>query len=141
METIFIPRNRTVLNKVQKAIKKSQKSLLCVTAGNIAKNHMIEVIGTDLFKKKALKDLKIHIITEEPKKLNNDPISERLPPNIRFRFVRDPLQAHLLIIDKKEVFVKLSTTGSFAENPSIWSSNPCLVAIAHNYFEHCGIIQ
>ena len=77
----------------------------------------------------------IQIITEAPKKVNIKQTISRGAPNIKFRFVRDPPQAHLLIIDEKEVFFKLSTLGIFAEKPSIWSCNPCLVAIAQNYFE------
>ena len=94
---------------------------------------MFDVIDTDLFKQKNKSKIKVQIITEEPDKKLFPKIGKKLKFNIRS--IHDSPKAHFLIIDEKELFLKSSTKGFFAEMPSIWTTNSCLVAISQNYFE------
>lgn len=134
LETIYIPGKNALLKKVEKSIINAKISMQCISSwGNMTK-HMFEVFGTDLFKEKKKSQIKIQIITD-----GNDNEKSLLPvvtnPNFTFRSIHIPAKAHFLIIDKKEVFFKISTKGFFSEIPSLWSINSSLVAICLNYFE------
>ena len=85
-------------------------------------------------------NIEIQFVTEKPEnpkrklKSTKDGSSPN-PSNIKIRYITDPPQAHLLIIDQKEVFIRISQESRFAESSSIFSSNPCIVTIAQAYFE------
>lgn len=132
-EIIFVPGKRSLLNRVQKSIQNMQKNLLCITSYDQLRKHMSDIMDSDLFTEKKRKNSKILIITEIPKRAPTQKIVNN--KNFEHRFVCDPPQAHLLIVDEKEVFIKTSVSGIFGERPSIWSNNPCILAICLNYFE------
>ena len=111
-----------------------KKSLFSISTSSQIIKHLSNIIETKFFKKKIRENFRVRIITESPGSISN---SSEMTNNLGFehRFIFDPPPAHLLIIDEKEVFIKTSIEGDFGEKPSIWSNNPCILAICENYFE------
>lgn len=56
-------------------------------------------------------------------------------PNYELRYLQNPPSAIVGIFDKKRVIVKTSSSVGLAEAPSLWSNNPCLLAIVNDFFE------
>ena len=86
-------------------------------------------------------NIEIQFVTEKPENPKRKYKSTKdrsllKSSNIKIRYITDPPQAHLLIIDQKEVFIRISQKSSFGESPSIFSSNSCIVTIAQSYFEN-----
>jgi hypothetical protein len=84
--------------------------------------------------------IKVQIVTEncEDSKLIPKTLSEHQKDRekpLHIRHILDRLPVHILLIDGKQVFVDLSTETNFVENSALWSNNPCIVALARNYFD------
>ncbi len=92
------------------------------------------------FRKMIKDNIEIQFVTEKPENLKRKfkSTKDRFLPkssNVKIRYITVPPQAHLLIIDQKEVFIRISPKSSFSESPVLRSNNPCILTIAQSYFE------
>ena len=138
--TTYIPGKRAILDRTRKAVRNAKKSLHSVSSWKNVKEHMSEIIKNPEFKKMFNDNIEIHFVTEKSenskiKSKSKKGIFSQKPSNIKIRFVTESPQAHVFIIDQKEVFIRLYQKERFGESPSIWSNNPCILAIAQSYFE------
>ncbi len=89
--------------------------------------------------KKALeRDVKMRVILEKPKNMNDIP--EEINyfkqfSNFQLKYILDPPKAVIEIFDKKEAMIKTSVKAWLTENTSLWTDNPCLISIISDYFE------
>ncbi|MCK5628681.1 TrmB family transcriptional regulator [Candidatus Bathyarchaeota archaeon] len=139
-QTIFVPGKQTLLHRVQRAVGKAKKSVCAVSSWKSTREHIAQITKKSEYKRMLMEGIKIGFITERPNKRKNLSKSTKTlishkPPNVEVRLVQDPPQAHLLIIDQKEVFIRTSTIEGFGESSAIWSNNPCIVAISRGYFD------
>jgi sugar-specific transcriptional regulator TrmB len=90
------------------------------------------------------KDVQIRLVTEKPP--SNPPLANSLPSGrlkksgegsnaFRIRYTSTALSATVVICDKREVCINTSATARIGDTPTLWSKNPCLLAIAQNYFD------
>ena len=89
--------------------------------------------------KKALeRKVKIRVILEKPKDMNELPeeiYDFKKFPNYQLRYIIDPPKAIVVIFDKKKSIIKTTTSEGLAEDPALWTNNPCLLSILYDYFE------
>ena len=137
IQTIYIPGKIALLKRTQNAVKKAKKSMYSISSWNNVMEHRSRFYKNPEFKEMIKKNIKICFVTDKPKQ-KEIPLhifSSSKFSNFKIRFSKDSPKAHLLIIDNKEVFIRLSEKSSFSESSSIWSNNPCIVTIAQSYFE------
>jgi sugar-specific transcriptional regulator TrmB len=88
--------------------------------------------------------LQIRIVTEKPP--NKPPLATSLSPgrlkksgggknHLVIRYASIALPATVVVCDKREVYINTSATARIGDTPTLWSKNPCLLAIAQNYFD------
>jgi sugar-specific transcriptional regulator TrmB len=139
-QVLYIPGRKALLNRTRKAIEKAKKSLNAVSSWNNVMEHVSYIRKNPEFKKMIRGAIEIRFVTEKPEEFKRKMSSlgrvfSRKPSNVKIRYSLSSPQAHVLLIDQKEIFIRMSHTGGFAQNPSIWSNNPCLIEIAKCYFE------
>lgn len=82
--------------------------------------------------------VEIRWITELPQNLEEFPeIIQKYLENAHFKFriALFDLEAKVVIFDKKETIMALSTECKIGEAPALWSDNPCLTSMIAEYFE------
>jgi hypothetical protein len=80
----------------------------------------------------------VRLVVEKPENLNSWPeIVQELKknPSCTLRTVTNHPTVRLGIYDKKEVFIASNPTTYAMMSPALWSNNPSLLSIIHDYFE------
>jgi sugar-specific transcriptional regulator TrmB len=96
------------------------------------------VAGAEPIIKAAKRNVKFRFITDKPKDGETEPkIFQTWKKNgwAELRHVPTQPPATIRIEDRKQVTLSIVTTTYRAEAPSLFSDNPCLVAILQDYFE------
>lgn len=137
-QTVIVSGKENLILKIKKTITDSQETLCCL--GSHKKIAMALFSFAELLIKAINRGVKVKIVTGE-----ND--GAKLVPNIladyikgkkpllEIRYVKKQLEAHILVIDRKQVLVNTSIQTGLAESPAVWSNNPCIVALNQNYFD------
>ena len=132
----IIPKNEPVILKMIKIIGTTQKSLDTIVSWKRYAQGLEYIYGEV---EKALQSgVEMRVIVEQPKEVNSWPktaLTLLKNPSYKVRTIPEPPTAILGIYDKKEAIIATSATGTIAEFPALWSSNPSLIAIFHDYFE------
>ena len=89
--------------------------------------------------KQALENnVKMRVILEKPENKYDVPkiLEEfRIFPNFHLRYILKPPEAVIGVFDNKAVLIITSAKVGLAEKPSLWTDNPCLLAVIRDYFE------
>jgi len=133
---VIIPEKAVALRRWTKATENAQKSLDYI----IRWEGFVEGITqrSEHIKKLLEKGIKIRGIVSEPK---NQRAALRIITNLKtkgsynVRCILTQPPAVFSIIDKKELLFNIVTTPLPRDTPSLWSNNPCIVAVVQEYFE------
>lgn len=137
---LFIPGQKALINKTLESMKKAKKSLHAVSSSRNVFQHRFTIKKDKELMKDINRNIEIRFVTDKPEnpkqkvKSARDAFFTKLL-NFKIRFHKETPKAHLLIIDKKEVYIRIFPKASFSESPVIWSNNPCIITIAQSYFE------
>jgi sugar-specific transcriptional regulator TrmB len=133
---VLIPKGKACLQKGKQAIKATQNTIDCVTSHKRFLQMMF-AIGGDIFE--ALnREVKIRFILDEfDQKMPLPKVLEDIckTSSCSISYISSTPRAIIVIYDKREVHIVTSTTGDFTGAPMLWSNNPSLVGIIHDYFE------
>jgi sugar-specific transcriptional regulator TrmB len=138
IETKFIPCRNTLMREIQKIVEVAQETLCCF--GSSEKFSQALFGFSEILSQALERGLKVRIVTKnnENTKLVPDNLQryhENKQQSLEIRYVFNELPVHLAVADKKQVIINTSTKSKLAESPAIWSSNPCIVSLAQNYFD------
>lgn len=132
---LLVP-EKEVRRRLRIAIENAQTSIdTIVTWGRLR----IGMFDFDEIIKKALKrGVKFRFIIDKPE--DENPLLEireafKKNPLYKVKYSNHNLSAVLGIYDEKEVIISISATGGIGEAPVLATNNPCLLALAKNYFE------
>jgi sugar-specific transcriptional regulator TrmB len=133
---VLIPEKKAGFEKRRNAFENAQKSVDVINSWS---RHSSTVYNNAELLNKAMKrGVKIRVITEKPEDENSllkvEQIFQKNPPH-KVKYVLTALSAETTIYDKEEVFIDVSVASRYGECPTLWSNNPCLVAIVQDYFE------
>jgi sugar-specific transcriptional regulator TrmB len=136
----YIPAKGALISKTGEAMGRAKKSLYAVSSLKNVFQHRFSVRKDNKIMKNINRNIEIKFVTEKPKK--PDKISKTPKngffsklSNFNIRFSTDTPEVHLLIIDKREVFIRIFPKSEFSESPVLWSNNPSIVILAQSYFE------
>ncbi len=135
-EFMFVPEKEAIIKRIRNAFQYSQISVDIVTLPRRLSQAMLEF--ADVRSNALKRGVRVRSISEK--------ISAKAPAverqmaieknfGMEARLLSNPPPAGVLIFDQKEVIIITSTTSSLYEAPALWSSNPCLVGLAQNYFD------
>ncbi len=136
LEFVLIPEKEAHLKKMKDMISNVKISLDIVTS------HQRIAQATEEFYEDRLQAIKngaeIRIVSDKPHIMNQTmkKIAALDAKNgVKIKHIADQPLAVLFIFDRKEVILINSATAKLSESPSLMSNNPCLLALAQNYFE------
>jgi HTH-type transcriptional regulator, sugar sensing transcriptional regulator len=136
-EFTIVPSREAILHKLKEELQKAQNSVFTITT---QKRFSDAILEFETYYRKALqRGVKIrlasekHVPTETALRILLDLTTDS---NFELKYFDLPPKAIVSIYDGKEACVALSSTAHLAGSSAIWSSNPCFVALAQNYFEN-----
>jgi sugar-specific transcriptional regulator TrmB len=136
LQFVIIPEKEAHLQKMKELIKNVKTSLDIVTC-----HQRIPQATVEFYKERvqALKNgAEIRVVSDKPQIMNaamKKIMALDSKYGLKIKHVDNQPLAVLFIFDKKEVVIINSATAALSESPSLFSNNPCLVALAQNYFE------
>ena len=132
----IVPGKKFIMLKLTDSLFKAQTSVWVITSQNRFSTAILEFGKT--YAKALKKGVEIKIGTDKhvPEEKAGK-ILQKLArnPSFQVKFFDEAPSAIVSIFDSKEAFVTLSTTSHLEGTSSIWSTNPCFIALAQSYFE------
>jgi HTH-type transcriptional regulator, sugar sensing transcriptional regulator len=135
-EFSIVPGKKFIMLKLTENLLKAQANVYVVTSQKRFSTAILE------FEKVYLKALKrgVTIKIGTDKHLPEEKVVKILQrltsnPNFQVRCFDEAPLAIVSVFDNKEAFVTLSATSHLEGTSSIWSNNPCFIALAQSYFE------
>jgi len=133
---VLLPKKGASITKRQEEIDNTKMSLDFISSWKRFPK-TIDTFGKNIIM--ALeRNVKIRFILENHKDMHQ--IQEMVNnfkkyPNYELRNIHNNPQAIIGIFDKKKIIITTSAKVGFAEVPSLWSDNPCLVSVFCEHFE------
>jgi sugar-specific transcriptional regulator TrmB len=132
----IVPGKKFIMLKLTESLLKAQASVCVVTSQKRFSTAILEF--EKVYAKALRKGVEIKMGTDKhvPEEKAGK-ILQKLArnPNFKVKFFDEAPLAIVSIFDSKEAFVTLSATSHLEGTSSIWSSNPCFIALAQSYFE------
>ena len=133
---VLVPKKDPSITKRREEIDNAKKEIDFITSW---KRFPLTVnTWGDAAKKALQRGVKIRVILEKPEDLNELPeqvIDYKKYPKYELRFILEPPRAVIALFDKKRALVKTSASAGVAEDPQLWTDNPCFLSILSDYFE------
>jgi hypothetical protein len=133
---VLIPAKEAVMKRANLAIENAQCSIDIVCPKESFPKALL--IVAEAYKKAMKRGVKVRWIIEEPKDEKSWPeilLTLINNPSFKFRTLRECPEERLGLFDKKEVFIALHPTTAATESPALWTNNPSILKIVHDYFE------
>lgn len=134
---IIVLRKVAIIEKLEKALDKSQISVCTVTS---KKRFSSAIVTFEQGYREALRrNVKVRICSEK-QVVSGEALrilkSLSLNPDFQVKFFLSAPQAIVSVYDGEEASVTMTADAHLAGASALWSNNPCFVALAQNYFEN-----
>jgi len=139
-QLVLIPERERLILSLKKAAEDAQSSMDIICPQEAFPKGLL--IMNEVYEKAMGRGVKIRWLLEKPKDINPWPeIVQTFMKNpfFKLRIVLKPPEARLGIFDKKEVFIATHPTTRAMESTALWTNNPSLLRIVHDYFERLWI--
>ena len=135
-EFIIVPKGAASIKKRAASLRRAEYSVDCITSFKRL-NQTLLAAGDEIINA-ANRGVKIRFIID--KFLENKPLCKEFEMFCKnalcaVRFVQEPPQSLVIIIDKRETQITMSEEGDLTQSPMLWSNNMVLVKICQHYFE------
>jgi sugar-specific transcriptional regulator TrmB len=119
-------------------VNNAQKSVSFITSKQRFSQKLYSL--AEEFKEAAAKGVTIRFLMERSEAEKHRGLADKLAKSYKettfeVKYTRDHPPVVMAVFDKKEVLVIASATAGLKESSALWSNNPGLVELAHNYFE------
>lgn len=136
---ILVPGKNTLILKEKNMFNNAQKTISLITSNKRLSQKLYSF--AEEIKKAAAKGVKIRIITEKNETEKHLDLTNKLTknhkqkPHFKIKHIHKPPPAVIAVFDKKEAIIIAHPNATLTESPALWSNNPSLIELTHNYFE------
>jgi sugar-specific transcriptional regulator TrmB len=135
---ILVPGKNALILKEKEMLTTAQKTVSFITSKQRF-SQKLYVLGEE-FKEAAAKGVTIQILMERSEAEKHSGLADKLTKTYKettfeVKYVRGPPPVVMAVFDRKEVIIIAAANAGLTESPALWSNNPSIVELAHNYFE------
>jgi sugar-specific transcriptional regulator TrmB len=136
---VLVPGKNAFILKEKALLNNAQKTVSFITSKQRFSQKLYSLI--EEFKKATAKGVKIRILIEKTNPethwnpTNKPTKNPKETASFEIRYIINPPPVVMSVFDNKEVILVASANAGLTESPALWSNNPSLVELAHNYFE------
>ena len=135
-EFVLIPRGKTLVNRIEKAIRASKHRILAITPWRVLTQWMLQSRG--LWHETLKRGVEVCWITgnETPKIDYNMKIANGIPANSNFKLKATPdiMDIRMFMLDNVEVFMGTYQSQKLAGSTALWTNNSILVKALNEFF-------
>lgn len=134
---VLIPKGRTVIDRINTAIEKTQQSMDLVLSWKRFSRGIASTLAESMENAWA-RNVKVRFILEQPSE--NKTAKQliqycRENPCCQIRFIHNHPETVFGIYDKKQLFLIVFSKTDLPSSPALYSTNHSLIALAKDYFE------
>ena len=136
---ILVPGKNALILKEKNLLNNAQKTVSIITSKQRFSQKLYSL--NEELKKAITKGTKIRILMEKTNTQQNQTLTNTLTKttkdktNFEIRYITTPSPVILCLFDNKDVLLITTANAGLPESPALWSNNPSLTELAHNYFE------
>jgi len=135
---ILVPGKNALILKEKEMLNNTQKTISFITSKQRFTQKLYS-LGEEI-KAAIARGATINFLMENNNTKKNTEPTDKLTkkhkehPNFKIKYTHNPPPVVMSIRDKKEAIIVSSANASLTESPALWSNNPSLIELAHNYF-------
>jgi sugar-specific transcriptional regulator TrmB len=135
-EFMLIPQGKPLVNRIEKAIRTSNHTILVITPWRVLTQWMLN--SREFWQEALERGVEVRWITgkETPKMDYDMKIANEIPTNSNFKLRPIPkeMDTRIGIYDNAEAFLGTCKTQNAAGSPAIWTNNSTLVNVLNEFF-------